>query len=577
MTLSTFTPLPGAGLVARAGDLLLVVADQPGADQVLRVFATAAADGVDGNTLVRRVVALLAADEDGRLPACALGGPSQGRFAVLVYGSATAEVTGADGLVRLSGADAITAVSRFVPGPVTALRLLLPGAQGAPDTRLHLAGGVVTGAGLAATAGAHPMSALAAPAAMAPQAGAPAAAGHPPSGQPGAAASAGQAAMMSGAPAGALAPEPARMAAEPAGMQVESPGMMAAEPARMAAEPAGMAAQPAGMQVESAGMQAQPAGMQAQPAGMQVEPAGMMAPGQAAMAAEPAGMAVQAPVGAGAVTPPATPVTAPPARAAAPVPPQPPLPQPPIPQPPVQAQPAAAYQSAGQAAVPLYPPPPPLAEAPAPAPPPAQAGPPAAAAVPSLPRVPDAAKPFESVILLPGIPLPEEVAAAPVPATPVDPRPMVLGVLCKNDHFNDPDLRYCQVCGISMAQQTLIKHEGPRPPLGVLLFDDGMTFRLDIDYLVGREPGQDPAVTAGVARPLRLADAQNQISRVHLRVALVGWQVQLVDQSANGTYLRAPGQDTPARVNRGQAVPLKPGAQIYLGQRWFRYESHRNP
>jgi hypothetical protein len=154
---------------------------------------------------------------------------------------------------------------------------------------------------------------------------------------------------------------------------------------------------------------------------------------------------------------------------------------------------------------------------------------------------------------------------------------MVLGVLCKNDHFNDPDLRYCQVCGISMAQQTLIKHEGPRPPLGVLLFDDGMTFRLDIDYLVGRDPALDPAIASGAARPLRVIDPQNQVSRVHLRIALVGWQVQLVDQSANGTYLRPPGQDTPVRVGRGQAVPLKPGAQVYLGQRWFRYESHRNP
>jgi hypothetical protein len=188
-------------------------------------------------------------------------------------------------------------------------------------------------------------------------------------------------------------------------------------------------------------------------------------------------------------------------------------------------------------------------------------------------RAPDPAKPFISVILLPDL---QEPMEAP-PVAPVDPRPKVLGVHCKNDHFNDPDLRYCQVCGISMAQQTLIRHEGPRPPLGVLLFDDGMTFRLDTDYLVGRDPALDPGVVAGTARPLRVIDPQNQVSRAHLRIALVGWQVQLVDQSANGTWLRLPGQDQPGRVNRGQAVTLKPGAQIHLGQRWFRYESHRNP
>ncbi|HWB35363.1 MAG TPA: hypothetical protein VHA75_04985, partial [Rugosimonospora sp.] len=151
---ASVVPLPGAGLLARAGDRLLAVADAPDAAELLRVFAAAAAEGVDGNTLVRRAVALLAADEDGRFPACALGGESQGRFAVLVYGTAKAEVTGADGTVRLSGADAITAVSRFVPGPVTSVRLLLPGVDPATaDGRLHLAGGVVTGAGLVAGPG----------------------------------------------------------------------------------------------------------------------------------------------------------------------------------------------------------------------------------------------------------------------------------------------------------------------------------------------------------------------------------------------------------------------------------------
>jgi len=81
----------------------------------------------------------------------------------------------------------------------------------------------------------------------------------------------------------------------------------------------------------------------------------------------------------------------------------------------------------------------------------------------------------------------------------------VRGVLCKNGHFNDPQLNYCSVCGISMAQQTLVEVSGPRPPLGLLLFDDGSTFRLDSDYLVGRAPRQDPDVVAGIER---LAGAQ---------------------------------------------------------------------
>jgi hypothetical protein len=499
-------PLPGAGLVARAGDLLLTVVDAPGAEELLGVFVAAAAEGVDGNTLVRRAVALIAADEDGRLPACALGGPSQGRFAVLVYGTARAEVTGADGTVRLSGADAITAVSRFVPGPVTSVRLLLPGVDPSAtvDSRLFLGGGVVPGAGLVAGTGAagsttHPLAAA------------------PPVATP---------VSVSAPPVPVTAPPVVAPPRTPAESPLSTQALSASELLDSGPLPGPDAMAPA----------------------RSVAPAESMTPADAMTPGPPVAPGPQALPG-----PPAGPPYPPPAG-------------PPYP-PPAPAGPPYAAPPAG----PPYPPPPPPQPS---APPAAQAGPPAPPSIPSLPRIPDAAKPFVSVILLPDLQPPVEPMPAP---EPVDPRPKVLGVLCKNDHFNDPDLRYCQVCGISMAQQTLIKHEGPRPPLGVLLFDDGMTFRLDTDYLVGRDPALDPGVTNGAARPLRVVDPQNQVSRAHLRIALVGWQVQLIDQSANGTYLRLPAQDTPTRMNRGQAVTLKPGAQVYLGQRWFRYESHRNP
>ncbi len=161
----------------------------------------------------------------------------------------------------------------------------------------------------------------------------------------------------------------------------------------------------------------------------------------------------------------------------------------------------------------------------------------------------------------------------------VDMPPRVLGVLCKSDHFNDPNLRYCAVCGISMAQQTLVKHEGPRPPLGVLLLDDGTTFRLDVDYVVGREPQEDPEVVAGSVRPLRVNDAEGVVSNSHVRVALVGWDVQVVDLgSAHGTYVQLPGE--PERhqlLVANQPVVVQPGTQVMIGRRWFRYESNRNP
>ena len=142
-------------------------------------------------------------------------------------------------------------------------------------------------------------------------------------------------------------------------------------------------------------------------------------------------------------------------------------------------------------------PPPPMAPTPPPLAPPAPAGPAAPPAPPAPPatparalpgappkpapsiatppgeapplRAPDPAAPFVSVLLVG-----DGVEADEPPAPAVDPRPRVLGVLCTNDHFNDPNVRYCSVCGISMAQQTLVQQEGPRPPLGVLLMDDGM-------------------------------------------------------------------------------------------------------
>ena len=121
--------------------------------------------------------------------------------------------------------------------------------------------------------------------------------------------------------------------------------------------------------------------------------------------------------------------------------------------------------------------------------------------------------------------------AAPEPGS-ADAQALVEGVYCpqpKIRHFNDPAVAYCRVCGLGMLQQTRNIQKGPRPPLGVLLLDDGMTFRLDADYVLGRDPGMDADVAAGRARPLRMVDPAGTISRLHLRVALFGWRVQVVD------------------------------------------------
>jgi hypothetical protein len=221
---------------------------------------------------------------------------------------------------------------------------------------------------------------------------------------------------------------------------------------------------------------------------------------------------------------------------------------------------------------------------------------------PSLPSPPpvspptaevDRNQPFESVSLLPSAVPPAEargplpVATAPPPppspevAAPAHPAAdlgvQVLGVYCKNGHFNDPAARYCAVCGISMAQLTLVPRPGPRPPLGVLVLDDGSIFSLETDYVIGRDPTKDPRVLDNSARPLRLDDPKGLISRAHLQVRLDGWQVQVVDLgSANGTGVFGPRDSAWQPAPRMTPVTIRPGTQVGFGQRQLRYESHTN-
>jgi hypothetical protein len=118
-------------------------------DDLLGVLAEVAGSGGDGALFVRRIAGLLAHDVDARFPSCAAYGPTaDGRGAVLVYGSATAEVTTVAGVIALSAADAVTAVDRLFPTTADEVRLTLPTAiESIPDSRVRLDGGVVSAGG----------------------------------------------------------------------------------------------------------------------------------------------------------------------------------------------------------------------------------------------------------------------------------------------------------------------------------------------------------------------------------------------------------------------------------------------
>jgi hypothetical protein len=171
------------------------------------------------------------------------------------------------------------------------------------------------------------------------------------------------------------------------------------------------------------------------------------------------------------------------------------------------------------------------------------------------------------------LPMPDEEAPAPLPGAP---HAMVKGVYCKRGHFNDPMVQFCTVCGINMVQQTPALVDGPRPPLGVLVFDDGSVFQLEQDYVLGRQPEGAPEVISGAARPLRLEDTGGTVSRAHALIALEDWTVRLSDHgSANGTYIAMPNSTDWQPVPPNGRIVLTPGTTIKLGNRTLKYESHR--
>jgi hypothetical protein len=155
------------------------------------------------------------------------------------------------------------------------------------------------------------------------------------------------------------------------------------------------------------------------------------------------------------------------------------------------------------------------------------------------------------------------------------PEPVLVdGVLCAGEHFNDPGALYCRQCGTSMDQLPRTFQRRPRPPLGVLVLDDGRRFPLDGDYVIGREPALDGDVIAGRARPLPISDPDGSVSRLHLRVSLAGWQVEVSDLgSVNGSVLHAADGER-ALVPFEPAV-AEPGVRIGIGHRSMQYVTHQ--
>lgn len=165
-----------------------------------------------------------------------------------------------------------------------------------------------------------------------------------------------------------------------------------------------------------------------------------------------------------------------------------------------------------------------------------------------------------------------ETATRPEPDSPPEAGvELIAGVRCKAGHFNHPNARFCAHCGIGMVHLTKQTVYDARPPLGIVVFGDGSTYILDVDYVVGRDPSIDPTVRSGEARPIKLED-DGRISRAHMVLRREGWEVYLIDRSANGTELSSGGAWK--RVVKGEPNRLEPGAEVRFGEYTFSYDSH---
>ncbi|MBP2703672.1 FHA domain-containing protein [Microbispora sp. RL4-1S] len=556
-------PLPGEGVVAHVNGLLLVcaAAEQP-VEELLGALNETATTGGDGRALARRVAQVLARAMDrsigGEPVTCAVAGPAGGGVAVLVSGAALAVVSGGpDGEVRLAGRDALTWTDRLVNGPVTRIELRLPGAgQAGPYARLD--GGVVGGAGIECDFSQSGELAF------------PPLPPRPPHGQP------------YQPPAPGL-PEPI------------SPREPLVPPPPMPPGPVPPAVPPEpGLAPPYPSQPPQPVSSPYLP-----QPSQPLAPPPPI--SDPASSGPFGPL---------------PPYLGTPQPDQqPPLPES-VPGPVSGPQPV---QEPGQDPHPLYDTGPDLPQ-PYDRPggedrPRQDAG--GAPFEPAPPYEPPAYDPtafdgpaFEG----PGFDGPAfeksgfeksgfegpgfegsayEPAAHAAPAaqeedageatqldvTPErDSRPMVYGVDCTNDHFNDPRATYCSICGVPIDQRAVVPYKGPRPQLGVLQLDDGMSLPLDGDYVLGRDPERAAEVQSGEARPARVTSPDGSVSRRHLRVFLENWDVNLLDLgSVNGTQIQPPGDPNFYDIPPNEPVPILPGTTVRVGvSRTMRYEGLRN-
>ncbi len=147
----------------------------------------------------------------------------------------------------------------------------------------------------------------------------------------------------------------------------------------------------------------------------------------------------------------------------------------------------------------------------------------------------------------------------------------VVGCRSGAGHFNHPEARHCRVTGETRDDGApWISERRTRPPLGMLVDDEGRSTVVQWELVIGRQTDVDPAVAEHRAQGVDHPD-QLTMSRVHLRISIDGWEVRAVDESSNGTGLRRDGATSP--LPAGEPVALRSGDQLIVEGRTYHFHS----
>jgi FHA domain len=105
-----------------------------------------------------------------------------------------------------------------------------------------------------------------------------------------------------------------------------------------------------------------------------------------------------------------------------------------------------------------------------------------------------------------------------------------------------------------------------RPGQGRLVIENAPDVLVDRDCVIGRNPEVDPDVAQGRARAVTLPDAEQRISRVHARLHITDAGVEIVDAgSVNGTWIEPPGSVGWIAMVPRVPAPLPLGSKIQVG------------